>query len=212
MVKKVLKTIMAYLLIIYCAFFMYYLFFEINKENDLYNQNLSDQYSSLETKLSGLENKITVLTMMNTSYKDQIKELLQQIEALRQEQTSLREKADIISRAGDRAEKTKKEVTAYDLTFSSCQKLPEDPDYGITASGARVKEWYTVASGKNIPFGTKVYIPFFKDKPNGGWFVVQDRGGGISDNDIDVFVNDHEECMEIGRRILDVWILKGDLV
>ena len=89
---------------------------------------------------------------------------------------------------------------------STCDKSPDSPTYGITASGARAKAWYTVAAGKSYPMGTIIYIPYFKDKPNGGWFVVQDRGGAIKDNKLDVFMNTYNECIQFGRRNLECYI------
>ena len=89
---------------------------------------------------------------------------------------------------------------------STCDKSPDSPGYGITASGARAVAWYTVAAGKSYPMGTIIYIPYFKDKPNGGWFVVQDRGGAIKDNKLDVFMNTYNECIQFGRRNLECYI------
>lgn len=89
---------------------------------------------------------------------------------------------------------------------STCDKSPDSPSYGITASGARAVAWYTVAAGKSYPMGTIMYIPYFKDYPNGGWFVVQDRGGAITDNKLDVFMNTYNECIKFGRRNLECYI------
>ncbi|MCI8519564.1 MAG: hypothetical protein HFJ51_05850 [Clostridia bacterium] len=75
-----------------------------------------------------------------------------------------------------------------------------------TASGALAKAWYTVAAGKGYPMGTVVYIPYFKDQPNGGWFVVQDRGGAISNNKIDIYMNTYNECITFGRRNIECYI------
>ena len=100
------------------------------------------------------------------------------------------------------------EVTAYDLSYQSCQKWPNHPEYGITASGKRVSEWHTIAAGKEIQFGTRVYIPYFKDKPNKGIFVVEDRGGGVGYNRLDVYMDSYEDCMKFGRQDITVWILE----
>ena len=75
-----------------------------------------------------------------------------------------------------------------------------------TASGALAKAWYTVAAGKGYPMGTVVYIPYFKDQPNGGWFVVQDRGGAISNNKIDIYMSTYNECITFGRRNIECYI------
>ena len=75
-----------------------------------------------------------------------------------------------------------------------------------TANGAIASVWYTVAAGRGLPFGTIIYIPYFKNKPNGGWFVVQDRGGAISNNHLDVYMSNERECNRFGRRNLECYI------
>lgn len=95
-------------------------------------------------------------------------------------------------------------TSAY--TASTCGKQPTDSGYGITASGAYAKAWYTVAAGKSYPIGTIIYIPYFANQPNGGWFVVQDRGGAIKDNKLDVYMDTYNECIQFGRRNLECHI------
>ena len=99
-----------------------------------------------------------------------------------------------------------KTLNASAYTASTCDKLPSHPAYGITASGAKVKEWYTVAAGKSYPMGTVIYIPALKDKPNGGWFIVQDRGGAIKDNKLDIYMGTYNECIQFGRKNLECYI------
>lgn len=99
-----------------------------------------------------------------------------------------------------------KTLNASAYTASTCDKLPSHPAYGITASGAKVKEWYTVAAGKSYPMGTVIYIPALKDKPNGGWFLVQDRGGAIKDNKLDIYMGTYEDCIKFGRKDLECYI------
>lgn len=95
-------------------------------------------------------------------------------------------------------------TSAY--TASTCDKLPSSPTYGITASGAKATSWYTVAAGPAYPMGTIIYIPYFSDKANGGWFVVQDRGGAIKNNKLDVYMDTYNECEMFGRRNLECYI------
>ena len=95
-------------------------------------------------------------------------------------------------------------TSAY--TASTCDKKPTDKGYGITASGAKVQSWYTVAAGKSYPMGTVIYIPALKNKPNGGWFVVQDRGGAIKDNKLDIYMSTYNECIQFGRKNLECYI------
>ena len=77
---------------------------------------------------------------------------------------------------------------------------------GRTASGKMATAWHTVAAGKGYPIGTIIYIPALSDKPNGGWFEVEDRGGAISNEKMDVFFNTHEEAIQFGRKSLDAYI------
>ena len=54
--------------------------------------------------------------------------------------------------------------------------------------------------------GTVVYIPYFASYPNGGWFVVEDRGGAITNGHIDVYMDTQSECIQFGRRNLEVYL------
>lgn len=77
-----------------------------------------------------------------------------------------------------------------------------------TACGATASAWYTVAAGRGYPAGTVIYIPYFANKPNGGWFVVQDTGGAITNNHLDIWMDSMSECMSFGRRNLECYIYK----
>lgn len=92
-------------------------------------------------------------------------------------------------------------TSAYCPCISCCGKTN-----GITASGAKASAWYTVAAGSAYPIGTVIYIPYFKNEPNGGWFVVQDRGGAISSSKLDIFMNTHGEALQFGRRNLECYV------
>ena len=97
-------------------------------------------------------------------------------------------------------------LNASAYTASTCGKAPGSPGYGRTASGAMASAWYTVAAGSGYPMGTVMYIPYFSNQPNGGWFVVQDRGGAISNNKLDVYMDTYNECIQFGRRNLECYI------
>lgn len=109
------------------------------------------------------------------------------------------------------------EVTAYTLRKEECGKDVNDPKYGQPAISGRkevdfqtvhVQQWRTIAASKSIPFGTRIYIPYFKDKLNGGVFVVEDRGGAIIEGHLDVYMEDLDEALEFGRRKLEAYILE----
>ena len=97
-------------------------------------------------------------------------------------------------------------LNASAYTAATCGKAPGSPGYGITSSGAAAKSYYTVAAGGAYPIGTVVYIPYFQNAPNGGWFVVQDRGGAISNNRIDIYFDSIGECRQFGRRNLECYV------
>lgn len=65
---------------------------------------------------------------------------------------------------------------------------------GITASGAKAKAGITVAMSSKYKFGTKVEIKGM------GTYTVQDRGGAIQGNKIDIYFNTHQEALNFGRR------------
>lgn len=112
------------------------------------------------------------------------------------------------------------EVTGYTAGYESTQKTPDHPNYGeVAMSRSMVAEYkkvlvepgVTVAAGESIPFGTKVYIPYFEERGLKGYedgiFEVQDRGQAIGDNNIDVYFERVTDAREFGRQNLEVYIL-----
>lgn len=94
------------------------------------------------------------------------------------------------------------EVTAYTAGPESTGKRPGDPGYGITASGAPVREGHTLACPPEMPFGTRVYIPHF-----GRTFTCEDRGGAIRGNRLDVYMESVEDARQFGRRELKAEVI-----
>lgn len=70
---------------------------------------------------------------------------------------------------------------------------------GITASGTVATEGRTIAADKRFGFGTEIEI-------NGTVYTVEDRGGAIKGNKIDVFCESHAECLKKGRHTETVYI------
>ncbi len=100
---------------------------------------------------------------------------------------------------------TPKVVNINTSAYCSCARCCGKSN-GITSSGAPAKEWYTIAAGAGFPVGTVVYIPALANKPNGGWFVVEDRGGAISNNKIDIYMGSHAAAIQFGRKTLECYI------
>lgn len=88
-------------------------------------------------------------------------------------------------------------TTAYCHCTKCCGKSD-----GITASGVKAVEGVTVAADtKILPFGTKVII-------DGNTYTVQDRGGAIKGNRIDIYFDTHEKALQYGRQTKEVIILE----
>ncbi|MGI6536959.1 MAG: ubiquitin-like domain-containing protein [Caldicoprobacterales bacterium] len=104
-------------------------------------------------------------------------------------------------------------ATAYSAEYRSTGKNPGEKYYGVTASGKKVKSYHTIAAPPDIPFGTKVYIPelvqFWKKRgvTIDGIFTVEDRGGAIKGNAIDIYMENGNITRSWGRRTVTVYFL-----
>ena len=83
-------------------------------------------------------------------------------------------------------------ITAYCPCAKCCGKTN-----GRTASGTTATAGRTVAASSKFAFGTKLNI-------GGHVYTVEDRGGAINGNKIDIFVNSHAEALAWGVRYLNV--------
>lgn len=86
-------------------------------------------------------------------------------------------------------------VTAYCSCMQCCGKTN-----GITASGAHATANHTIAAPSTFAFGTQVVI-------NGVTYTVEDRGGAIQGNRIDIYMNSHQEALAWGVRYVEVEVL-----
>ncbi len=86
-------------------------------------------------------------------------------------------------------------ITAYCPCSKCCGKTT-----GRTASGTTATAGRTVAASSKFAFGTKLNI-------GGHVYTVEDRGGAISGNKIDIFVNTHAEALQWGVRYLNVSVV-----
>jgi 3D (Asp-Asp-Asp) domain-containing protein len=76
---------------------------------------------------------------------------------------------------------------------------------GLTASGVPVAPGHVSADPKVIPLGSMIYVetPFMS-----GVYQVMDTGELIKGKIIDIFIPSYESCMEFGRRIVKVKVLR----
>lgn len=98
-------------------------------------------------------------------------------------------------------------ATAYDLSFESCGKHPDEPGYGITASGTKARPGVVAVDPKVIPLGTKLYIQSLDGTKDYGFAVAEDTGGAIKGNKIDLFFKSAKDVYRFGRRKVKVYII-----
>jgi len=98
-------------------------------------------------------------------------------------------------------------ATAYCPCEKCCGKWAKNRPNGIvyTASGEVAREGVTIAADWNVlPKGTKVEIKGI------GFRVVQDRGGAIQGNRIDIYFDSHQEALEFGVQEVQLRIKGSD--
>ena len=86
-------------------------------------------------------------------------------------------------------------ITAYCPCSKCCGKAT-----GRTASGTTATAGRTVAASSKFAFGTKLNI-------GGHIYTVEDRGGAVNGNKIDIFVNTHAEALQWGVRYMTVSVV-----
>ena len=93
-------------------------------------------------------------------------------------------------------------ATAYTAGYGCTGKHPDDPWFGITASGRRVEHGIVAVDRNLIPLGTHLYVEGY------GFAIAADVGGAIRGHRIDLFMWEWEDAIRFGRRDLYVYILE----
>ena len=88
-------------------------------------------------------------------------------------------------------------ITAY----CSCSKCCGAHASGYTASGTLATANHTVAASSQYAFGTKLII-------NGKEYTVEDRGGAITGDRIDIYMDSHADALAWGVRYLPVQVVQ----
>lgn len=144
----------------------------------------ADASKEANTKQNNIINQAIEITNLNKSNQDlssQLTSVQFDLEALKQNQVAY--------------------IGKYKITYYCACKQCCGKDDGITASGVKVQEGITVAADTSIlPFGTKIYIKGI------GWRTVQDRGGAIKGNRLDIYIPSHNDPMPYNVQNLDVWV------
>ena len=77
--------------------------------------------------------------------------------------------------------------------YCACSKCCGAYATGTTASGTKVQQGRTIAAPSRYAFGTKMKI--FDHV-----YTVEDRGGAITGNKIDIYVDSHSEALKLGKQ------------
>ena len=128
-------------------------------------------------------------------------------DAYEEQRAAVREPVRLESRNGPyRCDLGEFKLTFYCCCEKCCGKAADDPAYGITASGARACEGITIAVDPDvIPLGTEVYIEGY------GKYIAEDTGKEIVGNVIDIFLEDHEQCLQVGVQRANVFVIVDEI-
>lgn len=90
-----------------------------------------------------------------------------------------------------------KSTTTFKVTaYCACAKCCGKSD-GITASGTRATQGRTIAADpRYYPYGTKIIL-------NGRTYIVEDCGGAIKGNRIDLYFDSHQDALNWGVRYVE---------
>jgi 3D (Asp-Asp-Asp) domain-containing protein len=90
----------------------------------------------------------------------------------------------------------------FELTWYSPKELGKPANKLRTSTGTMPKEGRTIAVDPSIiPYGSIVYIQGY------GYFIAEDCGGAIKQNRIDIYTNSHEDAIQQGKKVAQVWVL-----
>ena len=84
-------------------------------------------------------------------------------------------------------------ATAYCACPACCAPYAD----GITAMGTVATEGRTIAGPPEWPLGSVVVM-------DGKRYIVEDRGGAIQGDRIDVYFESHDDALQFGRRRVEV--------
>lgn len=112
----------------------------------------------------------------------------------------LEEKLKMLSASADYVKKVNVKTTAYSTDPYSIN-VPKWRD-NRTATNKPVKRGMVAADWRVFPPGTRLYIPGY------GEAVVEDRGGAVKGNHLDLFVDTYKEARKWGVRNMDVYVIE----
>ena len=156
------------------------------------------QNGQLTTKQNNLRQEVLVLH-------EQIARHKVDFHALMADKKSMKIRVENIEKFLEPVLVTEKEVTAYaPLDVDAVSGVCKDNTPNVTASGEPPVPGRTAAAGRSVPFGTMVFVL------GRGWYRVNDRGGAVGNDDIDVVTETRDEALRFGRRTLPVMVVPAE--
>ena len=215
--KEVLKKIgiKSAILIVLIGFIALLIYSEREKTNELVNirsNNLTENIEENQNILNDLEKRIEDLEKQNEELKQKDNELNQKNEELEKTIEKLKiskveTKTQVTSRSGSTisrqstvAKSTSEWKTAVVTAYCGCTKCCGKAT-GKTASGTQAAAGRTIAASSQYAFGTKIEIEGY------GTYTVEDRGGAIQGNKIDMYFSSHKEALNFGKKTLSIRVI-----
>lgn len=156
----------------------------INSKLDEQSKAIEENNKSTEEKINSLEDKVEETSSKVTSRSGTI----------RRESSSSSVKVSNESSSSSKVNNSDGVWTTFNVSaYCGCSKCCGKSN-AITASGARATQGITIAASSNYAFGTKIYLEGL------GTYTVQDRGGAIKGNKIDVYFDSHSQALAFGRK------------
>jgi 3D (Asp-Asp-Asp) domain-containing protein len=159
--------------------------------------SLQEEVDNLNNKLTEKEKELSTLSEENSNLKEENNNLNDSLKTKEEELETLQSKATVTSRSSTtvtRTESSSEWITGNISAYCSCTLCCGSYANGITASGAKATAGRTIAAPSTYAFGTKIEIEGY------GIYVVEDRGGAINGNRLDVYMNSHSEALNFGRK------------
>lgn len=115
------------------------------------------------------------------------------------EEAQAAEPEEVIELSHDYAYTDYRSLGEFVIThYCDCKKCTVDGD-GITATGTKATAGRTIAADPDVlPMGSTVII-------DGHTYTVEDVGGAIKGNRIDIFMDSHEEALQAGVKTVEVF-------
>lgn len=186
-----------------------------NKQTQVFQISLPSTQISMENiNTQNIPIPLDIKEKMITEQKAKIEEENRTRELKKQEQIKLakakeqqekRKVAKVVNNTTSRGDvESRKDNSGYikftATAYCGCAKCC-GKSTGKTASGTTATAGRTVAMSGSYSFGTKIEIQGM------GTYIVEDRGGAIKGNRIDIFFSNHQKALDFGRKTVYLKVL-----